>query len=59
MDGEPHGRGIGLSRLDPVADVGWDLDPAVIGFEFVVADKPGKRSLVIRDGQHEYIFTEG
>ena len=35
------------------------VDPAVIGFEFVVADKPGKRSLVIRDGQHEYIFTEG
>jgi CubicO group peptidase (beta-lactamase class C family) len=34
------------------------VDPAVIGFEFVVADRSGKRSLIIRDGQHEYVFTE-
>ena len=29
-----------------------------MGFEFVVADRSGKRALVIRDGQHEYAFTE-
>ena len=34
-------------------------DPTNMGFEFVVADRSGKRALVIRDGQHEYVFTEG
>jgi len=28
------------------------------GFEFVVGDRAGKRVLIIRDGQHEYVFTE-
>jgi CubicO group peptidase (beta-lactamase class C family) len=37
------------------------IDPTIDGFEFVVApvDKDGKRSLVIRDAQHEYVFKEG
>jgi CubicO group peptidase (beta-lactamase class C family) len=34
------------------------IDPTVDGFEFVVGEKAGKRTLTIRDGQHEYIFTE-
>ena len=34
------------------------IDPTNGGFEFVVADRSGKRALVIRDGQHEYAFTE-
>jgi CubicO group peptidase (beta-lactamase class C family) len=34
------------------------IDPTIDGFEFVVADKDGKRSLVIRDAQHEYVFRE-
>jgi CubicO group peptidase (beta-lactamase class C family) len=34
------------------------IDPTVAGFEFVVADKDGKRSLVSRDAQHEYVFAE-
>ena len=34
------------------------IDPSVAGFEFVVADKEGKRSLVLRDAQHEYAFDE-
>jgi CubicO group peptidase (beta-lactamase class C family) len=34
------------------------IDPSVAGFEFVVGDKGGKRTLTIRDGQHEYVFTE-
>lgn len=35
------------------------IDPTNDGFEFVVAERSGKRALVIRDGQHEYVFIEG
>ena len=34
------------------------IDPALAGFEFVVAGRAGKRALVVRDGQHEYFFDE-
>lgn len=34
------------------------IDPAYAGFEFVVGERAGKRVLVIRDAQHEYVFTE-
>ena len=34
------------------------IDPTNRGFEFVAAERSGKRALVIRDGQHEYAFTE-
>jgi hypothetical protein len=34
------------------------IDPNKQGFEFVVAERGGKRALVIRDGQHEYAFLE-
>ena len=34
------------------------IDPGTDGFEFVVGERGGKRVLIIRDGQHEYIFTE-
>ncbi len=34
------------------------IDPGTDGFEFVVGERSGKRVLVIRDGQHEYTFTE-
>ncbi len=34
------------------------IDPATEGFEFVVSVRDGKRALVIRDGQHEYVFLE-
>jgi CubicO group peptidase (beta-lactamase class C family) len=34
------------------------IDPTNSGFEFVVGDREGKRVLVIRDGQHEYVFSE-
>jgi CubicO group peptidase (beta-lactamase class C family) len=33
-------------------------DPTNEGFEFVVGERSGKRVLIIRDGQHEYLFTE-
>ncbi len=35
------------------------IDPAVDGYEFVAAERGGKRVLIIRDGQHEYLFNEG
>jgi len=35
------------------------IDPTVAdGFEFVVGERGGKRVLIIRDGQHEYVFNE-
>jgi CubicO group peptidase (beta-lactamase class C family) len=34
------------------------IDPTNDGFEFVEGERAGKRILIIRDGQHEYIFTE-
>ena len=30
-----------------------------IDFEFIVGERSGKRVLVVRDAQHEYVFTEG
>ncbi len=34
------------------------IDPTRSGFEFVRAERSGKRALIIRDGQHEYVFNE-
>jgi CubicO group peptidase (beta-lactamase class C family) len=34
------------------------IDPTRRGFEFVKAERDGKRALIIRDGQHEYVFNE-
>jgi CubicO group peptidase (beta-lactamase class C family) len=34
------------------------ISPGVDGFEFVVADAPGAKALVLRDAQHEYKFAE-
>ncbi len=34
------------------------IDPTRSGFEFVEAERNGKRALIIRDGQHEYVFSE-
>ena len=34
------------------------IDPTDDGLEFVMGERAGKRVLIIRDGQHEYIFTE-
>jgi CubicO group peptidase (beta-lactamase class C family) len=34
------------------------IDPAISGFEFVVGERGGKRVLIVRDGQHEYVFNE-
>jgi len=35
------------------------IDPGVYGFQFVITDRDGKRALVVRDAQHEYVFVEG
>jgi hypothetical protein len=35
------------------------IDPGAAGFEFVETKRNDKRALIVREGQHEYIFTEG
>jgi hypothetical protein len=32
------------------------IGPTLQGFEFVVGEKDGKRTLIVRDAQHEYVF---
>lgn len=34
------------------------LEPTALGLNLVVAEKGGKRQLIVRDGQHEYWFEE-
>lgn len=34
------------------------IDPTVSGFPFVVGERNGKRILIAREGQHEYVFEE-
>ena len=34
------------------------IEPGFGGFEFVVAERDGKRALLARDAQHEYVFLE-
>jgi hypothetical protein len=34
------------------------ISPDIIGLDFVVAEREGKRALVTRDAQHEYVFME-
>ena len=35
------------------------IDPGVVGvYEFVVGSRDGRRTLTIRDAQHEYVYTE-
>lgn len=34
------------------------IDPGAAGFEFVESKRDGSRALIVREGQHEYIFTE-
>jgi hypothetical protein len=34
------------------------IDPTCDGFAFVGAERDGRRYLVIRDAQHEYVFVE-
>jgi hypothetical protein len=36
----------------------FTIAPDIIGFEFVVTEREGKRALVTRDAQHEYVFME-
>ena len=34
------------------------IDPDVNGFEFVMGQQQHHRSLTIRDGKHEYVYSE-
>ena len=47
------------SKRNPDSTVSFvTISPGVSGFELVVGSKAGARSLVLRDAQHEYEFTE-
>jgi hypothetical protein len=47
------------SRHNPDGSVSFiTTAPGISGFEFVVGTGP-KRTLIVRDAQHEYVFTEG
>jgi CubicO group peptidase (beta-lactamase class C family) len=47
------------SRHNPDGSVSFvTITPGLIGLEAVVGSAGGKRTLVIRDAQHEYAFTE-
>ncbi len=34
------------------------IEPGAMGFELVVGEREGKRALIVRDAQHEYVFSE-
>ena len=34
------------------------VSPGLARFAFVVGERQGKRALILRDDQHEYVFTE-
>lgn len=34
------------------------VSPGTSGYEFVAGERDGKRTLTVRDGQHEYVYTE-
>jgi hypothetical protein len=36
----------------------YTIAPGMSGLEFVVSEREGKRALVVRDNQHEYVFLE-
>jgi CubicO group peptidase (beta-lactamase class C family) len=47
------------SRKNPDGTVSFlTIDPGAAGFEFVESKRGGKRALIVREGQHEYVFTE-
>jgi hypothetical protein len=46
------------SRTNPDGSVSFiTIEPGFYGFEFVVGQQDGKPTLMIRDGQHEYLFS--
>jgi hypothetical protein len=36
----------------------YTIAPGMDGLEFVIAERDGKRALIVRDNQHEYVFVE-
>jgi CubicO group peptidase (beta-lactamase class C family) len=47
------------SRVNPDGTTSFlTMAPGLTGFEFVVGTKEGKRTLTLRDAQHEYVYVE-
>jgi len=36
----------------------YTIAPGLDGIEFVISERDGKRALIVRDDQHEYVFVE-
>jgi hypothetical protein len=45
-------------RSDNGAVIFITVSPGEQGFEFAIADQDNVRRLIVRDDQHEYVFTE-
>jgi hypothetical protein len=47
------------SRKNPDGSTTFALiEPGIVGFELTVAEREGKRALLVGDRQHEYVFLE-
>lgn len=47
------------TRKEPDGSVSFvSINPGISGLPFVPDERNGKRLLIVRDGQHEYVFTE-
>jgi CubicO group peptidase (beta-lactamase class C family) len=49
---------VGYHRNDDGSTSFTAIDPAMAGLELVAEKRNGKRTLIARDGQHEYVFEE-
>ena len=47
------------SRVNPDGTTSFiTIVPGLTGFEFVVGNRGAKRTLMLRDAQHEYLYQE-
>jgi len=58
FDFGPWHSAVGSRRNDDGTISFITIDPTVDGFDFVVGAQDGKRTLTIRDAQHDYVFVE-
>ncbi|MFO0762284.1 MAG: serine hydrolase domain-containing protein [Byssovorax sp.] len=58
FDFGPWKSAVASRRNDDGTTTLMTSDPGVSGLEFVLGDQGGERRLVLRDAQHEHVFTE-
>ena len=59
FDFRTMGSPMGTRRNDDGTTSFVALDPTLLFFPLVVGSKDGKRTLMVRDSQHEFLFVEG